>query len=253
MVMTGVGAAALLIAIPVSFLAIGGSGELEITLLDTGDADALIVTTPHGHHVLIDGGSSGIELARGLGAVLPHWQHDIDAAFVLEADAAHAGAVPELARRYDIAHQYGGDGVALSRGSHYDIDGVSFDILWPMPGAPSTDGGDVAALRVSYRGVSLLAVADLSPKAQAEFMAQSTVIATILVLPHNGANKTDAPFIGAVAPAIALVPVGTGTYAATPAATTTNALGGRPLLRTDEHGRITIRTDGHRIAYSTER
>ena len=57
----GGGAGALAAAVAVLSLApIGGPGRLEVAILDVGQGDAILVTTPNGARVLVDGGPSGL-------------------------------------------------------------------------------------------------------------------------------------------------------------------------------------------------
>lgn len=248
---------------PTAIPSLRGSDTMRMSLLDTGDGDGVLFTTPHGHQVLVDGGQSGIGLVRELGALLPHWQRRMDAVFVLQPEENHAGAIPAVLERFDVERVLAGDDralahtrqtVALHAGNRFELDGVLFEVLWPAAAAADVSANDQATvLRVTYRGVRFLLPADLSARSQAQLMATTDVTSTVLLVPHNGANKTDAPFLEAVHPAIALVPVGRSRFAGRPADTTLQALGTAKLFRTDEDGRITIRTDGHRLTFETAR
>ena len=61
-----------------SVLPLRGEDELVVSVLDVGQGDAILVAFPGGKRMLVDGGPSGIRLARELGDVMPHWQRDID-------------------------------------------------------------------------------------------------------------------------------------------------------------------------------
>jgi competence protein ComEC len=73
------------------------------------------------------------------------------------------------------------------------------------------------------------------------------------VVPHHGANKTDAPFLTSVQPAIAVIPIATGRFSSGPADTTLDALAGAKVFRTDESGRVTINSNGERLQFETAR
>ena len=250
--------AAVLVAsaiLPVSLWPARGPGELEMTVLDVGNGDAVLFTTPSGHHVLVDGGPSGIQLARELGATLPHWERRIDALFVLQPQAEHAGGIPEALDRFDVRRRIGIDtATSLHAGDRYVLDEVAFEILWPPSTGSPVQGNDSAmVIRASYGKTSFLLVANLGAAEQKQLMASTDVRATVLVVPHHGANKTDRPFIDAVHPLVAIIPVGDGRYAARPAAATLEVLNDAMLFRTDFSGRITIKSNGARLQYETQR
>jgi competence protein ComEC len=244
-----------IVIVPVSLWPARGPGEFEMTVLDVGNGDAVLFTTPAGHHVLVDGGPSGIQLVRELGATLPHWERRIDAVFVLQPQAEHAGGIPEALERFDVGRRAGADAVAsLHAGDRYVLDGVTFEVLWPPTGESSSQANDSAiVIRATYRETSFLLAANLGAAEQKQLIASSDVRSTVLVVPHHGANKTDTPLITAVHPSAAIIPVGDGRYASQPTTATLEALKDATLFRTDSSGRVTIRSDGKRLRYETQR
>ncbi|MEI8307127.1 MAG: hypothetical protein WCF99_08670 [Chloroflexales bacterium] len=79
-------------------------GRMHVYFLDT-PGDAILVQTPSGRFVLIDGGSDPAMLATLLGRLTPFWRRDLAAVVLTSADGAHMpGQVAALARyRPDIA------------------------------------------------------------------------------------------------------------------------------------------------------
>lgn len=263
---TTVAAAAVVVvgaSLPVSLLGTLEPGELQMTVLE-GEGDAVLFTTPAGHHVLVNAGPSGVATARELGAVLPHWERTIDAVFVTRPEDEQAGGVSGLLDRYHVPRLFGGTAGTrtldstgaswqmLRQGDRYELDGVSFEVLWP-PGDGESDGSasDGLALRVTYRGARFLLPSNLAAASQKQLLGDTR--ADVLVVPHHGSNKTDAPFIEAVAPRLAIVPVGTGSYAAVPAREALAAAPPALVLRTDERGRVTVSTNGQELHYQTAR
>ena len=259
-----------LVAVPVSLLPMRGPGELRMTVLDVGQGDAILFTTPRGRHVLVDGGPGGIQLARELGAVLPHWSRSLDAIIVTLPQDEHVGAVPYVLDRFDVASVLGTDSALVTglaqhphgqpvarlihAGDHYDIDGVRFDVLAPEPGIPvaSTNDGAVI-LRVSFGSVSFLLPSNASVKEQTALMAEGSVAAPVLVVPHHGANKTDVPFLTAVKPVLAVIPKGIAKFDTEPPPEVIKSLADTPVLRTDVDGRVTVATDGETIDFERGR
>lgn len=266
------GAACLaLIAVPVSLLPIRGPGELRMTVLNVGQGDAVLFTTPSGRQILVDGGASGIQLARELGAVLPHWARTLDVVFVTLPQEEHAGAIPGLFNRFHVARTLEGGASAetegfarytnlatnrqiVRAGNHYDIDGVRFDVLSPQePGSPAAVNDGAVVLLVTYGSTTFILPSNASVKSQQQMMAARSVVANVLVVPHHGANKTDVPFIDAVSSQLAVVPSGSGKFAAGVAPAVLDALRGVPVLSTSEHGRVLVASDGQALAFQTQR
>ncbi len=265
----GAGGLAVLAVLPVSLMPLAGPGQLEMTVLDAADGDAILFTTPGGHHVFVNAGPSGPVIARELGAVLPHWARSLDAVFVTQPQDEHAGAAPAVLDRYHVARTFdsgleGGKRAyalyvakaparqQLRAGDRFDLDGVTFEALWPPTGFDSKSANDEAlVLRVTYRGVRVLLPSNVGAASQKQLMGQAA--AEVLVVPHHAANKTDIPFIGAIHPRLAILVLGTGTFAARPNDEVLATLAGTKLLRTDVSGRITIRTDGTQLGFETRR
>jgi beta-lactamase superfamily II metal-dependent hydrolase len=73
-------------------------GYLHVFFLDT-PGDAVLVQTPHGGYVLVDGGADPTALALHLGRLLPFWQRHLDAVILTEGDAQRTpGQVAALTR-----------------------------------------------------------------------------------------------------------------------------------------------------------
>ncbi|MBK9710799.1 MAG: hypothetical protein IPO81_05590 [Kouleothrix sp.] len=73
-------------------------GRLRVVFLET-KGDAVLVQTPAGGYVLIDGGADPAALTAALGRRLPFWQRTLDAVVLTSADSAHLpGQVAALAR-----------------------------------------------------------------------------------------------------------------------------------------------------------
>ncbi len=97
LLLAGAGGCLALVVIPVTILPGRGPGELRVDFLDVGQGDAILVTTPHGSQLLVDGGPSGVRLARELGEVLPHWDRSFDAAVLTHPQEDHLGGLPGIA------------------------------------------------------------------------------------------------------------------------------------------------------------
>jgi competence protein ComEC len=265
------GGAIALAVVPVSLLPARGPGALEVTALDIGQGDAILVTTPHGHQLLVDGGPSGIDLARELGAVLPHWDRSLDAVLVTHPQEDHIGGVPAVLRRFDVGTEYdtgvenaievypvyrerAGERRVVREGDSWTMDGVRFEVIWPPEGFNDPGLNDTSiVLRVTYGSTRVLLTGDFEAPAQHMLMASEDVAADVLKVPHHG-SKTSAPdFLAAVHASVALISVGAGNSYGHPHLQTLDALAGSTILRTDLQGRITVRSDGRSLRVRTRR
>ncbi len=266
------GTCALVAAIfAVSLAPIGGPGRLEVAILDVGQGDAILVTTPNGERVVVDGGSSGIVLARELGAVLPHWQRGIAAAVLTHPDADHISGLPALLERFDVETVYDSGAThetavyarfageaetrtALRRGDTFAIDGVLFEALWPPPGPlEGARNASSLVLRVRYGGVSVLLTGDIEETAQQSLLALGDTGADVLKVPHHGASTNAGGFFAATGARLAVISTGEGNRHGHPTDETLAALAGQVVLRTDLHGRVTILSDGAALRVRAER
>ncbi len=265
----------------VSVAPLGGPSELRVTALDVGQGDAILVTTPNGERVVVDGGPSAIVLARELGDVLPHWQRTIAAVVLTHPDADHAGGLPAVLERYRVRTVYDSgvehDTATFARyeeaaaaqgrtplrrgdafevdGIRFEVDGVRFEALWPSPGP--LDGPRNASsvvLRVTYGATSMLLTGDIEEPAHEALLVRERggLTADVLKVPHHGADTNADGFLDEVDADIAVISAGEGNRFGHPTAETLAALGQRLILRTDQHGRVTIASDGATITVHVE-
>jgi competence protein ComEC len=255
----------------ISLLPIRGPGALEVTALDVGQGDAILVTTPHGHHVLVDGGPSAIGLARELGAVLPHWQRSIDRVLVTHPQEDHIAGIPGLLDRYDVDAEFdtgatntirsyplylqrAHDRSEIHAGDSFTEDGLLFEVLWPPVGYRTDELNNTSLIiRITYGATRVLLTGDSEAPAQRELMNREDVRADVLKVPHHGSKTSSTEFLRAVDPAVAVISVGAENHFGHPAPETLAALTGATLFRTDRDGRITVSSDGRRVTVRTER
>ncbi|MFA6307828.1 MAG: MBL fold metallo-hydrolase [Patescibacteria group bacterium] len=75
--------------------------KLEINFLDVGQGDAILIRTPDGQNILIDGGPDNILLSK-LAKVLPWWERDIDYLVITHYHADHMMGFIELLNKYKV-------------------------------------------------------------------------------------------------------------------------------------------------------
>ncbi|MBV9689177.1 MAG: ComEC/Rec2 family competence protein, partial [Ktedonobacteraceae bacterium] len=84
------------------------NGHLSITFLAVGPAgqslqgEAILVRTPDGKTLLIDGGSDAVSLSQALDSRLPSWQRSLDAVVLTSTRTDHLAGLQDVINRYDI-------------------------------------------------------------------------------------------------------------------------------------------------------
>ena len=77
-------------------------GRLHVAFLDVGQGDAILITTPGGKQILIDGGPSATALNWRLGQAMPFWDRSLDMVINTHPDGDHLGGLVPLLDRYSI-------------------------------------------------------------------------------------------------------------------------------------------------------
>ena len=115
---------------------------------------------------------------------------------------------------------------------------------------------DSLVMKITYGEVDILFTGDIGKKAESRLIASGQDLRSeILKVPHHGSRtSSSAPFLDAVQPRYAIFSLGQGNRYQFPHADVVHRYQERgcPMLRTDESGAITLRTDGKRCWIETE-
>lgn len=249
-------------------------GKLHIYFLDVGQGDAILLRTPQGRTVLIDGGADPRLLTSRLGQVLPFWQRHIDLVIATHADQDHLGGLLGLGKRYRIAQAIeppvmdagpltaqwramlasGGSQVTrAARGTQIWLgDRLRLDVLHPseVVHVANPDGNQNSlVIKIVADRCRVLLTADIDAQTEAQLLAgNESLAATVLKVAHHGADSAStARFLAAVEPRIAVISVGAENRFGHPSAEVLRQLDavGCQVLRTDQQGTIELVTDGH--------
>ncbi len=241
---------------------------LELTMIDVGQGDSLLVVFPHGKTMLVDGGGI-LQYGRrrrsnfdmGEDVVGPYLWHRgirrLDVIAVTHAHEDHTGGIRSLIANFRPSEIWTGANVPIPNstpkqaGDPFPFDGATIEILSPPPDYASTRPGnnDSLAMRITYGQRSFLLTGDMESPMEARLLDRS-IHADILKIGHHGSKtSTIQPFLDSVSPAFALISVGAQNSFGHPSPQVLDRLAARhsETLRTDLDGLITIRTDGRRI------
>ncbi len=248
-------------------------GHLHVWLLDLGHSNAVLMQTPGGAHVLVDGGRFPSRLLTAIGDRLPFYDREIEILVITHPDAWDIAALNSVLDRYSVGavlyHGQANRDEAFERiydrlrSSNTPIvqvvagyslrlsDSVLIEVVHPQTKPKISDrlNDHVLVLRVSYEDASFLLTSDLSAAGQRAMLASGLAQhATVLQIPQHGtARAIDDDFLSAVRPQIALLHSDLANRRGDPDPDTLAKLSDMHLFRTDDHGAIHLRTDGESI------
>ncbi len=271
----------LLAAAPWAHAATSGDGLLHIDVLDTGQGDAILLTTPSGAAALFDGGPRPSVTIEQVDSLLPLGKLRLDLAVLTHPHADHLNGLMELARRGRLElvvapppteddrwdDELAALGIPVAeavRGMTITLpDGVRIEALNPPDPPIASSGSDVnnngIAVRVLHRDASALLMADLFVEAEYSLIDWGAALdADILKVGHHGSRtSTSQELLDASNPAAAVISVGAENSYGHPSPEVVErldaALGPGRTFTTAEHGRVRFSTDGARWWVSLER
>lgn len=205
--------------------------QLTVHVLDVGQGDSILIESPTGRRVLIDGGPDGALLQQRLAEHLPWWSRRIDVVILTHPSADHLIGLTESLRRYDVGFVmdpqlesgtvYGRQWAAAlrentdlavvraERGATLDLGGgARLELVHPPSERPfdtvtEHDDNSVVA-KLSYEDVSFLFTADIySPGERFLLDSEIDVQATVLKVAHQGSRYSSSEeFLQAVSPSL---------------------------------------------------
>lgn len=192
-------------------------GQVEVTQLDVGQGQSLILRTRH-HTLLYDAGPRSGTFDLGARVVLPSLRKlgvgELDMLLLSHADADHAGGAAAIAKGMPIKRVVGGETDGLPpllgtqpcvSGERWTWDGVTFE-LWQWPDAISGNAKS-CVLQVQANGERLLLTGDIDRAAEQAMLASPLAVPTDwLQAPHHGSRSSSSwPFVERLAPRSVLI------------------------------------------------
>jgi competence protein ComEC len=243
-------------------------GTLHLTFLNVGSADAILIQTPGGRSLLVDGGQNPSTLADALGRRLSPFDRRLDWLVIASPQEQQVAALP---RDLDL---FPPDNVlwAGSPDASYSAGQLN---LWltnhatpvmPASAGAALDLGQGATLKVagvSPRGAVLLVEWQGFRALLPVGMNLDTLTAldngkkigpvSLLLLADSGFAQLNPPdWIAALQPRLAVLSVAAGDPDGLPEQPVLDELAGTTLLRTDRNGWIEVSTDGTRMWVDVE-
>lgn len=256
------------------------AGKLEVTMIDVGQGEAMLVVTPEGKTMLVDAGGfpsfgkrrastfdvgeevvSAYLFARGI--------RRVDIIAVTHAHEDHVGGLRALTANFAPGEIWTGAWPAGARGlltglkvpvrsplagDRIRLGGAAIEVLSPPRGyepSATPSNNDSLAMRISFGGRSLLLTGDMERPMEERLLEDGAAApADVLKVAHHGSRTSTAgAFLDTVKPAIAVISDGEGNQFNHPHPDVVRRLEERGVAvwRTDRHGLIRIVTDGRRL------
>ena len=242
---------------------------LHVTFLDVGSADAILIKTPSGKSVLINGGPSVTTLSDELGRRVSAFDRKLDWLVIAGTDEEQVAAIPRVIERYPP------DAVLWSGNEQASFSSRVLDEWLTLRSIPVTlaekdqalDLGEGAALRVlttgprgsvlllEYQNFRALLPIGMSFEALDELKNGANVgPVSVLLLADSGYAASNPPeWITNLNPELILLSVGAGDPDGRPDAEVIESINEYEVLRTDQNGWIEVTTDGKQMWVNVER
>jgi len=242
---------------------------LHVTFLDVGSADAILIQTPSGKYVLINGGASVTTLADELGRRLPVFNRKMDWLVIASTDEEQVAALPRVLERYppDAVLWSGNDQASFSSlvlKEYLTVNAIQVknaevdDVLDLGDGGTLrllTAGSRGAVLLIEYKNFRAVLPVGMSFEALDELKNGATVgPVSLLSLADSGyAASNPEEWISNLNPELVVLSVDAADENGMPDGEALDAVKGYSLLRTDESGWIEISTNGDQMWVNVER
>lgn len=248
-----------------------GLGRVRIIACDVGQGDGILIITPNGRDVVIDGGP-GSAVADCLSNYMPFWDRTIELMVLTHPQQDHMEGQMAVFANYKVENMVT-TGVKndtelyrewqkalVSEGSKVykpvggdtiNVDGVNFEVLWPAGSRydiweaepPSDVNESSVILKLNYAGKCAYLTGDI-PKEILELVVNGQC--EVLKVAHHGSKTgTNQKVMDAVKPALAIIHVGKNNRFGHPNKEVLDLLGGigARILRTDQMGDIEVDLD----------
>jgi competence protein ComEC len=257
-------------------------GELQVTTLDVGQGDSILIETPGQHTLLVDAGPPN----RGrtiLGYLRAEGVTQLDALVLTHSDADHIGSAAEVLDGIPVECVYVGSdrgetqlqreldttikrrGIPVQpvrRGDRLKADpAVEIEVLNPAQGSRDTSdaNGQSVVLLIQYGQKKFLLEGDADTEAEREMLqayGSRALDVDVLKAGHHGSQSSSSQaFLDALTPEVALISVAAKNRYHHPNPGVVERLRGEgaTVYSTAQQGVLEVRTDGQRLWVRTGR
>jgi beta-lactamase superfamily II metal-dependent hydrolase len=247
------------------------AGTLTLHMLDVGQGDALLLTTPNGDQILVDAGGAKFRVADTLARM---GIEKLDLVIATHPHADHIGGMEEIFQRIPVgAYYHSGDshttrtyrslqqtvkarGIeqrSAKAGQIFQLgEGATMRVLWPgtmrLEGTRSDLNSNSVILRIQNGEDCMLLMGDAEEDTERAILRHNFESCELLKVAHHGSRYSSTQrFLSAVDPEIALISVGDSNRYRHPGEATLDKLHRMEVevYRTDLTGHVTVVSTGH--------
>jgi competence protein ComEC len=275
------GIVAVLVAIPAFWLTYSAASDLEVDFLDIGQGDAILIKTPYGQNVLVDGGPDNAIIKR-LSENMPWWDKTVDLMILTHPHDDHVGGLNDVLKRYKVKKiLYTGvvhnspayiKWLELIKDQHIPLviidraQTITFgpdcqlDILYPHSSllgreVDNLNNSSIVA-KLIYEETKFLLTGDAEMEVEQELVnSQADLPAQVMKAGHHGSDTSNSEeFLKAVHPEIVVIQVGADNQFGHPSLRVIKRLEriGVKVYRNDLDGTVHLYSDGQRINFKNE-
>lgn len=256
---------------------------LEVSFLDVGEGDSILIEIPPDTQILIDGGPSG-KVVNDIYSELPFLDREIELVILTHPDQDHITGLFEVIRTFEVKKvvvpQMQGDSpnkdiykafkglikqkdIKLTQVHKKQLISIpsniksSLLILWPPRNFNSEDTNDFSIVsKFSYGNTDFLLTGDILKNIEYQLLtsySKKNLESEVLKIAHHGSkSSTSKFFLQEVSPQVATISVGENNYGH-PAEEVLERLQKNDILyyRTDNQGKIKIFSNGKSFRINT--
>jgi competence protein ComEC len=244
-------------------------GRLHMTLFDVGTGDGVLIQTPGGRSLLIDGGPGRRDLSDALGRRLPLGNRQLDWLVIAAAGEEQIGGLQPNLDRFKVknvlwAGPQQGSYAARELQSHLVHDGIPVEKAETGQVLDLGNGAALTVIAVGQRGAVLLLEwenfrvllpigLDFEMISNLDTNPDLKNVTAMLLAESGYAPVNPDEWIDALEPQMILLSVAAGDREGLPSQETQDAVESYTLLRTDRNGWIQLSTDGEQLWVEVER
>lgn len=242
-------------------------GRFHIWFLNVGQGDSVLIETPEGHHILVDGGP-GPGVLTELAEVLPFFDKKIDLMVLSHPHADHIDGLVEVLKRYEVEAVLF-SGVNFMGGAYdeflkeideqeidfwiaesdedFSFGDVIIDVIYPSKQILGEEFNNLnnssVAMKIIYNQTKILLSGDLELEAEAALVASGLDLrADILKAGHHGSRTASSLiFLRKIKPRVVVIQSGQGNQFEHPHEESLNhfeKVGVEKIYRNDLDGRV---------------